>query len=241
MDGKGIDVVRTRRVYKFDELDARGRREALETVAKWLADTLDPDILDEGIRQIVGELLSPGVDDEYHVGLLADITVRWSLSYCQGDGVALSGRLEREPFSSLTWPDGVTSVTFRHSGRYTHEQSFDITYHVANEGWSDWDYATSTGTSVAFCIDFPQADYSDPDTRAEFRRQCEVFDTQIRHLCRAATDKAYAWMDSQSDESAAEAYLRETHEPYQFDANGYREPYYWWSDTPNPTDEDGPR
>jgi hypothetical protein len=119
--------------------------------------------------------------------------------------------------------------------------SFDITYHVANEGWADWEYAVSTGTSVAFCIDFPQARYDDPDTRAEFRRQCEIFDTQIRHLCRAARDKAYAWMDSQSGQSAAEAYLRDTHEPYQFDARGYREPYYWWSDTPNPTDEDSPR
>lgn len=236
MEAKGIDVVRTRRVYKLDELDERGRREALETVAKWLADTLSPDLIDEAVREIVGDLLAPGADYEYQSRTLAELDVRWTLSYCQGDGIALDGRIEREFAPALTWPDGVTGATFAHSGRYTHEQSFDITYHTANQDWADWDVATSTGTSVYLLSDFTEA--FDAATRDEFRRQCEVFDTQIRHLCRAATDKAYAWLDSQSDEDAAVEYLRDCGEPYQFTANGFREPYYWWSDIPNPAHDD---
>lgn len=238
MEAHGIDVVRTRRVYKFDELGARGQSEALETVAKWLYDTLNPDDIHLAVQSAAADTLSPGADDARTMALMEHLDVRWSLSNCQGDGVAFHGPLNRDDADAFAWPDEVTSVTFTHSGRYTHERSFDVTYHVANEDWADWDYAVSTGTSVIL-LDFPH--YNDDEARTTFRRQCELFDTQIRHACRAIRDKAYAWIDSQSDEDAARAYLRDTDQPYQFDANGFREPYYWWSDVPNPTDEDGPR
>jgi hypothetical protein len=231
MDGKGIDVVRSRRVYKFDELDARGRREALETVAKWLADTLDPDTIGMAVESLAADKLSPGYDDERHVAMMSNLDVRWSLSYCQGDGVAFHGTLNREDAEALTWPDYVTAVRFDHVGRYTHEQSFTITYVATDQDGDEWDVAESTGYSVRVLLD-------NVLDRGLLFRQCEVFDTEVRHLCRAVADGAYAWMDSQSDESAAVAYLRECAEPYQFDANGYREPYYWWSDTPNPTHGD---
>lgn len=234
MEAKGIDVVRTRRVYKLDELDERGRREALETVAKWLADTLDPDTIGMAVESLAADKLSPGYGDERHVAIMSNLDVRWSLSYCQGDGVAFHGTLNREDADALTWPDYVTAVRFDHVGRYTHEQSFTITYVATDQDGDEWDVAESTGTSVRVLLD-------NVLDRGLLARQCEVFDTQVRHLCRAVADGAYAWMESQSDEDAAVAYLRDCGEPYQFDANGFREPYYWWSDVPNPTDEDGPR
>lgn len=241
MEAKGIDVVRTRRVYKLDELDARGRREALETVAKWLADTLDPDTIAMAVESLAADKLSPGCDDERHVAMMQNLDVRWSLSYCQGDGVAFHGTLNREDADALTWPEHVTAVRFDHIGRYTHEHSFTITYVALDDNDDEWDVAESTGTSARVFMDTVSRVLPDNVSDRRLFWQCEVFDAQVRHVCRAVADRAYAWMESQSDEDAAVAYLRDCGEPYQFDANGFREPYYWWSDVPNPTDEDGPR
>lgn len=56
-----------------------------------------------------------------------ELSIYYSLSYCQGDGVALDGRITPETAPLLTWPAGASHAYIKHTGRYSHAYSFSLT------------------------------------------------------------------------------------------------------------------
>lgn len=73
----------TVRLYRVGELTGKARERALEAGRKWLDRTFEPSELTADMRL--------RVEDEYGVKTEECF---WSLSYCQGDGVAFYGRLD---------------------------------------------------------------------------------------------------------------------------------------------------
>lgn len=108
--------------YAFSELSPEAQEKAITDWRndKWSDDSswwLTPLLED----QLSSEL---GSEDQ-------EMSVYYSLGYCQGDGVALDGRITPETAPLLTWPAGASHAYIKHTGRYSHAYSFSLT--VENE------------------------------------------------------------------------------------------------------------
>ena len=104
--------------YTFEELSPEAQERAItdwqndkarDDASWWLTPLLE-DHLDEEL----------GSDKQ-------DLTIYYSLSYSQGDGVALEGSLTPETAPLLLWPTGAAHAYIKHSGHYYHERSFYLT------------------------------------------------------------------------------------------------------------------
>lgn len=227
MEGKGVEVtiswggqVRySRRVYCIDDLTGKERRRALESARMELYEWLEFADLGEVVRSaVLGEMFE-SLDD---VDGCEDLSQEWSLSYAQGDGVALSGFLHKTDKNLLDFPDGVDTVGFTLFGNHTHEHSFEITYYTLDPDWGLVDIATSTSREV-FILDKGL----DADT---LKPQFQKFDDQMRQVCINAKRSAYQWIEEATGDEAAEDMLRAYDYPYRFTIDGDLLPSTLWAD-----------
>jgi hypothetical protein len=68
--------------------------------------------------------------------LPTNITIAYSLSYCQGDGVALYGRLHKGEATDLSWPEGayyVDLVRNSWANHYSHYNTFNVEAYDEND------------------------------------------------------------------------------------------------------------
>ena len=72
----------TIKVYSIDELGQQAKEKAIQRIQQTLHETFEPELLTEYFRTLL--------DDSG----LSNLNCYWSLSYCQGDGVAFYGRLD---------------------------------------------------------------------------------------------------------------------------------------------------
>lgn len=228
MEGKGIEVtvswggqVRQRhRLYCIDDLTGAARRRALDSARQELYDWLEVMDLDGVVRSAVLNEMFESLDD---VDGCQYLSQKWSLSYSQGDGVALSGKLHRTDKNLLDFPDGVDTVGFTMIGNYTHEHSFEITYYTLDPDWGLVDIATSTSREV-FILDKGL----DADT---LKPQFQKFDDQVRQVCVSAERSAYQWIEDATGDEAAEDMLRSCDFPYRFDVDGCLLTPTLWADS----------
>jgi len=104
--------------YSFEELAPEVQEKVIENWRndKWREDStwwLTP-LLTEHLDDQLGS------EDQ-------DLTLYYSLSYCQGDGVAIEGRLTPETAPLLSWPADAAYAYIKHSGHYYHYKSFSVT------------------------------------------------------------------------------------------------------------------
>jgi len=105
--------------YSFPELGESARETAIKRVQERLWEWLDSDLIKEYLSDDLLEQL--GSDAE-------ELEIQFSLSYCQGDGVALYGRLYK--CKSLAWPEGVAYLELTKNSwgaHYSHYNSFNVT------------------------------------------------------------------------------------------------------------------
>ena len=103
--------------YNYDELSPEAQEKALKwwREQKWADDSswwLTP-MLEEHLDEQLGS------DSQ-------DLKLYYSLSYCQGDGVAIEGRLTPADAPLLSWPEGAAYAYIKHSGHYYHWNSFSV-------------------------------------------------------------------------------------------------------------------
>jgi len=104
--------------YAFSELSSAAQERA---ITDWRNDKASEDS-----SWWLTPLLEEHLDNELGNNT-SDLKIYYSLSYCQGDGVALEGRITPESAPLLTWPAGAAYAYIKHSGRYYHERSFSLT------------------------------------------------------------------------------------------------------------------
>ena len=156
----------------FSELNEGARERAIANCQDTLLEYLDEREITDYLRgQIEGAL--GGYPDD-------DIEIAYSLSYCQGDGVAIYGMIRRADAPDLSWPEGAAYVTMTRNSwghHYSHYNSF----------------------SVDVC-----------DEEGEIVEEVEgnrVLETQLRDLCRELERAGYKYIEGMTSREAAIEYL----------------------------------
>jgi hypothetical protein len=118
--GGGVMNEYTVRRYSFSELNEEARDKAIadtrNRLLNWLSEEEITDYLEGKLEEDLGSLPD-------------DITIAYSLSYCQGDGVALYGRIYKSEAPDLSWPEGshyIDLVRNSWSNHYSHYNSFNV-------------------------------------------------------------------------------------------------------------------
>lgn len=197
----GKDITRTRRLYTYHELSDKAKRKAMDDLRQALYETLDSELVHEALRYHV-LLEFTGKDDHdgtswswnrhfgEHIG--KGLRIEWSLSHCQGDGVALYGRIYREYAPNLTWAEGVEYVDLVRNSwgtYYSHYNTFNVE-HYDNEG-----------------------DYVDVGGESEITGE-------LRRLCRNLARVGYASIDAYTSEDYALETIDGDSLPRKYDEDG---------------------
>jgi hypothetical protein len=103
--------------YTYDELGPEAQEKALE----WWREQKWADDSSWWLTPMLQEHLSDALGSESQ-----DLKLYYSLSYSQGDGVAIEGRLTPADAPLLSWPEGAAYAYLKHSGHYYHEYSFSV-------------------------------------------------------------------------------------------------------------------
>jgi hypothetical protein len=200
---KQITVTET--VFTLDELSDSARQTALEKMSTWMNEWIEPSQITDFLNgELVGMLTGEWVGEigKQELDKRVGLSIRWSLSYSQGDGVAIYGRIYAIDTPLLQWPDNATYADLtNNSNHYTHENSFSIELF----GENDEGYET-------------QYDEGYTDTFAE----------QLRDICINLKKLGYQELENLTGEQAIREYL-EWSEPRRFTENGDIQPSKWWA------------
>ena len=114
--------------YSFDELSDEAKETAIAE-RRNLASSEDISwLLEMCLNDELAELLGTSSPQPRTVFITRpDLSLYFSLSYSQGDGVALDGQITPATAPGLSWPNGAVYGYVKHRGRYYHEHSFTLT------------------------------------------------------------------------------------------------------------------
>lgn len=147
---------KTIELYEYDELSPEAKEKAR---AQWNEHNDNPLMQSHMIN-----LLKEKLDDRKIKYDVDSIDVRYSLSYCQGDGFMFEGTL---------YDDKGRTITIKHSGRYYHSYSKEIDYPEASER----DYANFEKVYQSICKEMEKIGYDEieyQESEESFREACEA-------------------------------------------------------------------
>lgn len=200
-------VTVTETVFLLGELSDTAREKALEKMRNVLYEWLDSSQITDHLNGELYYALTGTHDGEISTKELTKrvgLTVEWSLSHSQGDGVAIYGTLYSCDALNVEWY-GASSATFTrnsHGNHYSHENCMSIALFVDdNDG---------------FLVD------ADNETT-------EKFAEQFRDLCRELARSGYAEIENLTSEQAVLDHL-EWSEPRRFTEDGDIHPTKWWGE-----------
>lgn len=156
----------------FSELNEGARERAISSCQDRLHEYLDEREISDYLRGQIEAALGGCPDD--------DIEIAYSLSYCQGDGVAIYGMIRRADAPDLTWPESAAYVTMTRNSyghHYSHYNSFSID--ICDEEGEIVDDFDGTG----------------------------ILETQLRDLCRELERAGYKYIEGMTSREAAIEYL----------------------------------
>ena len=200
------EITVTRNVFTIRELpDKTG---ALEQVRTDLYDYIDSSQITDHLN---GELYSAltgtheGQISKKELTKRVGLTIEWSLSHCQGDGVAIYGTLNRSDALNVNWggADNATFTRNSHGNHYSHEHCMTIAL---------FEYDDETGYEI------------DAESDA-----IEMFTKQFRDLCRELARSGYAEIENLTSIDAAYDYL-DNNLPRRFNENGTYAPTEFWGE-----------
>jgi hypothetical protein len=152
------------RRYSFTELDDKAKEGAITTMRESLYEVISEDDLTEYLTDKVVDAVG---------GESEDIKVAYSLSYCQGDGVAIYGTIKREDAPDLSWPEEASYV--------------ELSKNSWGHHYSHWN---------TFNVDI----YSEEDEVIENKY---ILETQLRDLCRQLERDGYKYIEGSTTEEVA--------------------------------------
>jgi len=200
-------VTVTETVFLLGELSDKAREKALEKMRYELAEWLDSSQITDYLNGELYSALTGAYEGEMRPKDLSKrvgLTVEWSLSNCQGDGVAIYGTLYKDDAPNVNW-HGADTATFTrnsHGHHYSHENCMTIALFTSDDD----------GCSID----------TDTDTT-------EMFAEQFRDLCRELARSGYAEIENLTSEQAVVEYL-EWSEPRRFTIDGDIHPTKYWGE-----------
>ena len=203
---KQITVTET--VFLLGELSDTAREKAIEKMRNLLYEWLDSN--QQVTYHLNGELyaaLTGTHDGDISTKELTKrvgLTIEWSLSHCQGDGVAIYGTLNSDDAPNVNWHGASTAIFTRnsHGHHYSHENCMTVALFSYDEGGYEIDADKAT---------------------------TETFAEQFRDLCRELARSGYAEIENLTNEQAVLDHL-EWSEPRRFTIDGDIHPTKWWGE-----------
>ena len=195
----------TRNVFTIRELPDKAG--ALEQVRSDLHDYIDSDEITEHLNGELYAALTRIHDGQISKKELTErvgLTVEWSLSYCQGDGVAIYGTLNSDDAPNVNWY-GASTATFTrnsHGHHHSHENCMTVALFSYDEGGYEVDANKAT---------------------------TELFAEQFRDLCRELARSGYAEIENLTSIDAAAEHL-ENNCPRRFNEDGTYAPTQFWGE-----------
>ena len=107
--------------YAFEELSPDAQAKAIEKIREGEQENFPQDLLSEAMDEQANFLLTGD-----YLKHQRDLKLYYSLSYSQGDGVAMHGTIYPADAPNLTLPANTYRVNIKHEGRYSHEYSFSV-------------------------------------------------------------------------------------------------------------------
>jgi hypothetical protein len=168
----------TVRRYTFEELEEGARERAVQDMRNFLLGVMDSADITEYLTECVSTAIG---------GQESEIELAYSLSYCQGDGVAIYGVIRRENAPDLSWPEGAQSV------------------HLTRNSWaSHYSHYNSFNVEV----------YDGEDCLIEDNH---IIETQLRDLCRELERDGYKYIEGATSDEVAGDELREAGSVFNID------------------------
>ena len=200
-------VTVTETVFLLEELSDTAREKALEKMRDVLYERLDSSQITDYLNGELYAALTGTYDGELSTKELTKrvgLTVEWSLSHCQGDGVAIYGTLNSDDAPNVNWHGASTAMFTRnsHGHHYSHENCMTVALFSYDEDGYEID--------------------ADIDTT-------EKFAEQFRDLCRELARSGYAEIENLTNEQAVLDHL-EWSEPRRFTEDGDIHPTKWWGE-----------
>lgn len=201
-------VTVTETVFLLGELSDTAREKALEKMRMVLYDNIDSDQITDYLNGELYAALTGTYDGEISKKELikrVGLTIEWSLSNSQGDGVAIYGTLNRSDALNVNWggADNATFTRNSHGNHYSHEHCMTIAL---------FEYEDETGYEI------------DAESDAT-----EMFTEQFRDLCRELARSGYAEIEYSTSIDAAAEHL-ENNCPRRFLEDGSYAPTEFWGD-----------
>ena len=107
--------------YAISELSPDAQAKALDKVREGEQENFPQDLLSEAMDEQASYLLAGNYEAKQ-----SELKLYYSLSYSQGDGVAMHGTIYPADAPNLTLPANTYRVNIKHEGRYYHEYSFSV-------------------------------------------------------------------------------------------------------------------
>jgi hypothetical protein len=201
------DITITRQVFTTYELSPAARETAINKLREIAYETLPSRMVAESMNgELYGILTGNYLGDIGDNKLAKDIglSIEWSLSYCQGDGVAIYGTLDSGDATGLNWGDATKAILTRNhwGNHYTHGNCIDIAlYRYDDQGYE---------------IDITDTDY---------------FADQIKDICRKLERHGYAEIENFTSETTVIDMLNDCYADTarRFNDDGTFAPQEFWA------------
>ncbi len=200
-------VTVTETVFLLDELSDTAREKAIEKMRNVLYEWLDSSQITDHLNGELYSALTGTYDGQISTKELSKrvgLILEWSLSHCQGDGVAIYGTLCSCDALNVEWygADTATFTRNTHGHHYSHENCMTI--------------ALFNKDDDGFLIDADKA-------------TTETFAEQFCDLCRELARSGYDEIENLTSEQAVIEYL-EWSEPRRFTIDGDIHPTKYWGE-----------
>lgn len=210
----GIEVTRTKRVYKYSELSDEAKQVVLDEQRQWLYEegTILSECAEFDMERVIVDALQ-GTDYQGiggHKDLFGKdgaLTLHWDLGHSQGSGACFTGTLTRENAPALDWPMPIGEVIIRNSGHYCHYNSPSFEF-VEDEGFVFEDEDGIVGDATQQAMD-------------------ELEDS-VRDIFRSMEHAGYKAMEFRLSDDAIKDDIGYQEEEYKYNIDGVTLPVVWW-------------
>lgn len=210
----GVEVTRTKRVYKYSELSDEAKKVVLDEQRQWLYE--EGSILSECAEFDIESTVVRALQNKDYEGIGGHkdlfgkdgaLTLHWDLSYSQGSGACFTGTLTRETAPALDWPMPIAEVIITNNGRYSHYNSPSFEF-VEDEGFVFEDEDGIVGAATQQAMD----DLED----------------SIRDIFRDMERAGYKAMEFRLSDDAIEDDIGYQEDEYKYSIDGHTLPVVWW-------------
>lgn len=236
-------VTRSRTLYTFEELSDDAKSRLIDATREEEHRSMPMEVVEyELVEYLLGAITNLSHDEvvttSLHKHFTGEVNLEWSLSHCQGDGVALYGRIYRDDAPLLTWHDSVAYLRLvrnSYGQHYSHYNSFSVEFYNEDD---DLLGQAHGDTTTIFIDEHGQPSYMGLSERSvsdmnEVQQDMYVSMNEtvgrLRRLCRKLAIVGYHAIDEFTSEERAIELLTE-YNGRKYDEHGNVVELLWWED-----------